>query len=403
MSESREPASYDLVTLGVAPAGRRWLVNGVIMLRSAQDDRGDLLLDCRWSPLLLRHVGLSCGTAYGVATGPDRNAVVKMELDLTRARSWDGATLTCEFEWAPEDVTRHDEMTDGAPAWQAPCLVLPDMLPRLIAMGDALQSVSSRPLTRISFDGHLPPDLGAGWIRSSETRLSDLTALLQLSLFPAVRGGMPLPDTGSVGVLSTSPDTLATKALQQARAYASPLYRYLGRELGCADMVRPVLCLSDIPVPPLYGAVAGYAPISPAHAGAKEPNVGKPVTIIRLFAQAWVGGGLRLSGENAAELTIAIGGALGMAWLQKVGDAAAVERAIATHEATLSRARQSGEWRLAHQSLEIQLPLFRGMQDPRVVQTLRALIRENWGSYLPQQVLVDELRQAGVSVPAVYM
>ena len=121
------------------------------------------------------------------------------------------------------------------------------------------------------------------------------------------------------------------------------------------------------------------------------------------LAQSWVGGGVRLAGENALELTLAVGGALGLRWLEHMELRAPLERAIKSQEAAIQEARKTGNWRLKERGFAIQQPLYRALKSAAVRDKLRALINDHWGCHLPQDIWVAELRGIGVSVPVVYM
>ena len=121
-----------------------------------------------------------------------------------------------------------------------------------------------------------------------------------------------------------------------------------------------------------------------------------------MFAQSWLGGAVRLSGENALELTLAVGGSIGMCWLRHARQTEALKRTIAMQERALKETRPSDRL-LKHRVYALQLPLFRGLEKNVVGPLLQRLLHDHWGSFLPQAVLIEELRCGDVPVPGVFM
>jgi hypothetical protein len=402
MTTMRAPVAYDAIQVRLTPADDRWLVETTITLRAVAHESRDLSLNVGATPLVLRSVGSADAEHSGVVDGPGSAAVVLLRLDTDRRSSWDGVQITCVFEWTPKDSGRALEQLRHSADWEAPCLVLPDMLPELMVGEDLLQGVRADALPRIHLTGTLPAKLGAAWIRNSEQPDGALVDLLHLVIFQRAAHQRGARLTASVEGASAPAANLSIRELAQARAYASILLKSLSAQLGGAGLVRPLLYLTETPIQALYFPVGAFTIQPPAHAGAKKMGAGRPENVLRQFAQGWIGGGVRISGENTIELTLGVNGALALQWLaSKHPDV--LGRQIAKYEAMLEQGRATGEWRGLHRHLSITLALVHRLTEAPVQERLRALIHEHWGRYLPQEIFVTELRKVGVSVPGVYM
>ena len=161
-----------------------------------------------------------------------------------------------------------------------------------------------------------------------------------------------------------------------------------------------MICLTDSPS--AYPSSGAYCPVPYADVGAFNKNSGKPAHVIRLLAQAWLAGGLRVWGENAADLGLAIGGAYGLHWLQKEGHQQYLRKLIAISERSIAEAEARRELQLADRVRSMEIAFFRGLSNSDLGSGLRKFVRDNWGSFVEQDTLIALLRKHGVAVPHVF-
>jgi hypothetical protein len=125
--------------------------------------------------------------------------------------------------------------------------------------------------------------------------------------------------------------------------------------------------------------------------------------VLTSLSSAWLGGGTRLWGDNAAELTLALGAALGLRWPQASGNESALQNALRAARDAVAAAERTGEWNVTDVTRSIQLSMYQGMQTAQIRHQIGDFIRDHWGTYVPQERFVEMLRTAGTSVPNVFM
>lgn len=399
MSETSRCVTLDRVSLALEPMGEEWRVVADATLRAGQLATSTLLVDPSLSPLALDAVTsdhASCNMIFkdGAETG-----FFQLDLPERSGRSWDGVTLRFHFRWSPsgrDAVTRHSARVRIR---ETPCLVMPDMMPQLRSVDDSVPGVRSDALPRVTIDSGLPPELALAWVAASEEPRKQRDALLQAVVFPSQQ---VWTSESALSIVRAPSAQVTPEQLVHAHHYALGFLRFVESRFGHGTRVHPALCLTHTPWDRRYPASGAFAAIEPEYAGARTPNVGKPQELVRMFAQSWLGGAVRLSGENALELTLAVGGSLGMCWLRHARQTEALKRSISMQECALRETRSSDHL-LKHRVYALQLPLFRGFEANVVGPILQRLTHDHWGSFLPQTVLIDELRRIEVPVPGVFM
>lgn len=373
-------------------AGDGWDVIVVGELRGGRKSEDELLVTAAASPLAIQEVSSNFASAVHIPAEAGEATAVR----LTQRKStggWDGAELVMRLRWRPP-ARQSEESQRGA--LEAPCLVLPDMLPRVAETRSSLGLPPPRHLPRLFFEDELPASLNAGGVAVNDEQGHATPELLQTVIFPSTPGA---PDFNDV-VIASSPAPGDPAQFRRSYEYLQPLLSEVGEMLGPDLAVRPVVCLTDSAATfPVMGA---YCPLAPADAGAERSNTGKPVNAIRLLAQAWLGGGMRLWGNNASELALAIGGGLGLFWLQEAGYDAHLERMLDEMTRKVQEAEASRDWRQADIVRAIELGVFRGLTHRAFPAALRSFIQGSWGRYVLQESLIDLLRRHGIAVPHVF-
>jgi hypothetical protein len=394
--------SFERVSLCVAKLEGDWLLETEITLRCGSAAEGDLLIDLQLVPLELLHLTCDRGTPIM----PDITGAVPLQiavrLNEVRTGNWNGARLRCAFRWSPDRALTSDVGAAGRSFAVAPCLLLPDMLPRATVAGEGVATTPPALLARIAFNGELPVGLSAGGVAIPNRSGDPTTELLQTIVVPSITRRAAVIREELIVMSDDSRDAVRDN-LSLAAGYVSPLLDFLKRELGLGRSVRPVVYVGGVTYPPSFYPVGAYVPVAAEDVGAVVVNVGKPMSIIRLLAQAWLNAGIRIYGENASDLSLAIGGAIGLYWLEATRHSAELERALASQSASVAAARSTGAWRPADHVLAIQLSLYDSLSRPAVGKRIRALLAEHWGRYVPQEVLIKSLRDLGVAVPSVFM
>lgn len=278
---------------------------------------------------------------------------------------------------------------------QTPCAVLPDLLPGVIDLGFPLPADAPVRQPRLYFAEELPPSLQAGGIAMPDRNGRATPELLQTVIFPAEEGFVGVNDL-AIGRTSSRFDEASCEA---AYEYAWPLLSFISSELALAMPVRPVIMLLDTHRETVFPPVGAYCPLLGDDVGAVLPDSGRPVTAVRFLSQAWLNGGMRLWGENGLELSLALGGALGLRWLQ-VNDEEGLQAELERLTGEAAGNFEAGDFAKTVKGLQIHL--FRGLQSSAVRAQLGALVRNNWGGHVSQDGVIQMLREAGVSVPFVF-
>lgn len=379
------------IQLHPEPAGS-WIVEVHGQIAGGSDRHGDLLLLTQGSPLPI----VACTTDRGQATqfkDESRGAVgVRITTRDAEQRGWNGTTIRLQLRWAPGRAPMSE--TQKSQRVSAPCLVLPDMMPSLTEAAAPIYTAPPRALTQVSFASELPKGLGAGGVARTDARGRPSPNLLQTVIFPEA----PTIDRfEDLAIADGDPE-----ALRRAHQYASPLLAFLRKELRLPLPMRPVIYLTDDDLATMYAPSGAFCPMSAGNVGARKPNAGKPISVVRLLSQAWFAAGVRVWGENAHNLRLALGGALGMRWLEAAGEDAALQKSLATADTILDAASIRGKWSVTETVLAMQVPIFRGMQRNGITSKLSDLLRSRWGGYVLQSEIVSLLRDSGVVVPHVF-
>lgn len=397
---AESPLAYDRISFNVVPFDEHsWRVDVTARLAGGRSSRGDVLLVPGKSPLALlevssedvigvRHEQLSTGARVVRLTGRARGT-----------NGWNGAELRIRLCWSPDGARDGPSSSPAGASFSAPCLVLPDMLPTIVDVERPLSVAPPRRLPRIEYDADLPDGLNAGGIAVPDWCGRATPQLLQSVVFRATPGA---PDYDDLAVASAN---LAHDAGEMANAYeySRRLLHDVRDSLLAPQTVRPVICLVDgTESSEVYPVAGAYCPTAAVDVGARQRNAGKPISIARLLAQSWLGGGVRVWGENAALLCLGIGGALGLCCVERMGEAAYVTRTLDAMREAITRASGPHGWGPGDLLRDMQLSLYEGLGDSRVRKALGRLIREHWGRFLPQEDLVATLRGAGVRVPHVF-
>jgi hypothetical protein len=389
---TRSSISFDKLKISLYPAGSRaWVVRVVARVHGGSRVRGDLIVQPVF-PLGISQVTSDYAQKSEGSADGDGDTAIRLLAPEDAKKGWDGAEISFELTW------REDADAVASNSVSVPCLVLPDMLPRLIEATDPLGADAPLRMARISFDEELPGELDAGGISIPDRKGRGTAELLQTVIFRATNDGPRFNDLA----VAAGQSRADASQLQRAYEYVSPLLEFVKRDLLVSLPVRPVICLSNASPSEGYRPVGADCPLPPSYVGAVQPDVGKPVSVIRLLTLGWLGGGVRLWGENSVSVELALGGAIGLRCVSESGAHAFVQRALADLDARITAAHASGTWSADDLVRSIQLPLFHGLRDDTLRRVLGRLIQQHWGEFLPQSELITLLRSRGVSVPNVF-
>lgn len=357
-----------------------------------------LVLNLGYCPLVLRTVVSDrIHSAEYVVNSHGVPAVLLTGANFPHA-TWHEARLRLTFHWMPTVSIAGGSVGGRGQGTLAPCLVLPEMLPRLVSVGDPF-ALPHRELTRVFFDDQLPPGLNAGGIAVPDAAGDPSPELLQTVIFRRTEQSR---SSDQVAVAFAGAASASPTALAAAKGRLVSMAEFIAEELNCAVPVRFVACIDERSHPELYAPSGAYCSLSPLAVGLTDPRVGQDLSVIRCLSQGWLSGGVRLWGENAVTLTLAIAGALGLRWFEANDRMDHLAEELERQEAVVAEARESRDWSEGNMVLDTQLAMFRRNRSKKVMIKVGAIIRERWGQVVPQGVIVDALRSAGVSVPHVF-
>ena len=383
-----------------------------LVLRASDDsEHGPILLDIGSCPLIVQSVESES------ITGGERivDARGRLQLALTPVATlprWDKVRLHMRLLWSPETPVQRGAVS-SAGGILAPCLVLPDMLPEPRMAARLIDDGPPPRLPRLYFEAELPSGLSAGGISMPGRSGDPSPELLQTVIFRTapVRGAVDESD--DLAVCAADAASPSQARLESAFDMAQQLIEFIKGDLGFAAPVRPVICIGadvieksgDLGRAEPYAPTGAYCPVAAEEAWATETEKGKDVLVATILAHALLGstgGGVRVWGENAVELAMGVGGALGLRWLQTIGSNAALARALAVRRDKVARAESTGEWSPSLHAMALQIPLCHGLQSRRNRRRLGRLLKRHWGHFIPQDLLVQELRRWGIRVPHVF-
>ncbi len=391
--------ALDRCRIRVLPGGSSaWRVEIVGTLRSASNQPCDILLEYADSLLVPESVYVDSETDIARDVDTRERPALRLRKDVSLKTGWDQTRIHMVLEWSPNTTYPRNGHPTGFV--RAPCLVLPDMLPRIAVFGDLAGGRNPGAMPRLTYADNLPDGLDAGGVAIPDRRDVPTTDLLQMVLFPTASG---IRGSEHLAVASGTAREISTDKLEAAHKYVAPLVEFVRLDLNAPLPTRSVLCLVDAVDDDIFPVSGAFCPVTPDQVGAEAYNHGQPRGVLTSLSSAWLGGGTRLWGDNAVELTLALGAALGLRWLQTAGHDAALQRALSDAASRVTAAERSGAWDIADVTRSIQLPLYEGMQRKQVRDGIGQLIREYWGLYMPQDVLVEMLRSTGTSVPNVFM
>ena len=391
--------ALDRCFIRVAPDGSSvWRIDIDGILRSPLNQPCDILLE--YAESLLRPESVFSDSATEVVQDVDARGrpAVRLKMDTSSQTGWDQALIHMVLRWRPGAAYGGGDQSTGL--GRAPCLVLPDMLPRIAVSGDLTGGQNPGSMPRLTYAAALPDGLDAGGIAIPHAGTDPTREMLQMVIFPK---SSSIHGNEILAVASTTTRELPADALEAAHRYVAPLLEFVRLELRVDLPTRSVICLVDAVDESVFPVSGAYCPVTPDQVGAETQDRGKPRGALTFLSCAWLGGGTRVWGDNAVELTLALGAALGLRWLQVAGHDAALQRALRDAADRVAAAERSGEWHIADVTRSIQLPLYEGMQSSETRYRIGRLIREYWGMYMPQEALVGLLRSTGTSVPNVFM
>lgn len=393
---------FDQVSFAIRPGSAgAWDVHARIELADASAGDGDLLMLTPGCPLELRSVDVSWSRERVLPNESERASVLRLPpCDFKGKRGKRGA-LGLVLQWKPDGAT--DAPAPGsATRWRAPCLVLPDMLPRVVAEAALLETEPPLRQTRVFYSEQLPEGLSAGGVSVPDWRGRATPELLQAVVFPTGEG---MPDYDDLAVAAPIVDRARRSdvaAYEAAYEYLAPLRAFVSRELMADLPVRPVMYLADVPAGDVFPPMGAFCPLASRDAGMERARVGKPVGAILLLAQAWLGAGIRIWGDNGVELSLAMGGALGLRWLEAVGEHDHLEQTIERLRAAPGSDGDAARGSIAAIARELQLPVYEGLRSNGLRRELGRMIRKRWGKFVKQDEVIALLRRFGVEVPGVF-
>jgi hypothetical protein len=397
MAAALTSLTFEDIAIRVAPGdASSWSVEIEGKLQGGSDSTGELVIASTRCPLIVS----SCATDRGsVRPWKDGlgNALGVHIVPADGQIGWKGTTIRLVLQWlAGSDPSETNHHHPGA--FRTPCLVLPDMLPPVIEAAWPLGHGAPLLLPRLRFDDVLPSQLNAGGVSVPDHRGRATPELLQTVIFPDSHSAEQHDELTVAGSQVKGNPRL----IDQVYDYAAPLLEYAKSELISDLPLRPVLFLNADETETIYPASGAYCPFSPDEVGATKADRGKPVQVVRLLSQGWFSGGIQLWGENSISLRLAIGGAIGMKWLQESGERRALDRLIDSANVALANASTGEELSSRDAVLSMQLPIFEGLQDKTVRHDLQLFLKTNLGKYVPQGELISLLRKRGIKVPHVF-
>jgi hypothetical protein len=397
MAAALTSLTFEDLAIRVAPEHESpWTVEIEGKLQGGSDSTGELVIASTRCSLIVS----SCATDRGsVRPWKDHlgNSLGVRVVPADEQVGWKGTTMRLVLQWlAAFDAGENKHNHPGA--FRTPCLVLPDMLPPVIEAAWPLGHGAPLLLPRLRFADVLPSALNAGGVAIPDSRGRVTAELLQTVIFPESHSAEQHDElTVTGGQVKGNPGLI-----DQVYDYAGPLLEYAKSELHRDLPLRPVIFLNADETETIYPASGAYCPFSPDEVGAAKVDRGKPVQVVRLLSQGWFSGGIQLWGENSISLRLAIGGAIGMKWLQESGERRALDRLIDSTKVALANAPTGEDLSSRDAVLSMQLPIFEGLQDKSVRRALQLFLKTNMGKYVPQGELISLFRKQGIKVPHVF-
>ncbi len=395
MRDDKSGIAFRTVSFSVAATTTGvWSIQVCARLAGGDDGTGALLLRMSDSPLAITTITTgSHGGAFQTHFDRESNVIVEPR---KRGKGWVGTELILHLEWKPDVPSRLLADNPTGLGLTAPCLVLPDMLPSLLEVERPIATFGRR-RTRIRFAAELPDGLSAGGIAIPDWRGRASYDLLQTVVCRAPESSRAYD--AIVLTSAQSPREMTPVSATHERLIS--MVDFIASELRASLPVRPVVCLIDR-YGTTYPGVGAFCPILATDVEVYNRNVQREVNTVRLLAQSWFDGGIRIGGENALALRLGIGTGLGLSWLQRFASRPEVDRAIEDLEATVAGANVGNELSAANVARAIGLSVFRAVGTSDTWRVLGRFVRKRWGERVGQQELIDLLRKSHVHVPHVF-
>lgn len=374
--------------------GAPWLIRVACRLSGGSRDPVDLCLLVEHTPLTLDNV--LCGKSVNISRERTPMGALYFRLSPAgrRFHTWDGKEITLELLWTA--ASRADIDRPGGTGFaRSPCLVLPDMLPILVEDPEMVGSDPPLSMPRIRYQGPLPIELSAGGISVPDWRGRATDEMLQVVVCETDAGDAELDDLG----VTAATREISAAARQKAYEYASPLVEHIQSELESKQPVRPIICITHAGIGDVYPATGAYCPIPQAAVGGLTPDCGKVTYATSLLAQSWLGGGVRISGENAAEFSFSLGAALGLRFIELHESPEDFSSALSAAGRARGESLARDDAAVASRMRIMQLEILSGLRDRRFRQRLGKLISRNWGTYIRPEQLISLFHEFAVDLP----
>ena len=373
-----------LVTVHAATT-RGWEVHVRARVAEVEEHSSELVLRCPTASIEIDSVHLQ-GVESPTRLSDDGEDWL-LELRDGEDSHWDGRYLDFTLYWNPDA-----DATPPAGKYRAPCLAIPDMLPAIVEP----VGTSEWELPRVEWGDELPPGLNAGGASIPDWRGRPTPEFLQLVICVDTSGA---PESDHL-VMTGDSSCRDVKRLRQAYAYAAPLVDFLRKEMKFGKPARCVPCLSN--ADDNYSWTGAYFPIRPAYLGAVDRGHGRGTMVVSALAHAWLGAGIRVSGENAAELTFGLSGAISLWWMQQKGYVDQLRERLRRASVAAQPTTPEGVPHPPMIAAAVELELFAKFESAKARRFIRALVNDNWGRYVEQEEVISSLRRLGVTVPYVF-
>lgn len=317
-------------------------------------------------------------------------------LRLREAGSWDGVELTLEFQWHYQRPASNGEDI-------APCLVIPDLIPRVFPDRAYDWNKASYRQPKVTLEGNIADGLEVAGLaaRAGEQRSSSAQELIQAVLI----GTSPRPlvtDSASNESVVLSPRFalgLSSEARARCITLAQRILGYLTTLLGSASGIR--LCV--LTLEELRGVAripSGAAVVaSPADFAVTETHaVPADVRLARRIAAVWWGGGCRVVGPLAREIESGLRAAMGLLWSEEVGEDEQLSHQLSWYRGLTRRPVLTDHWYVAQGYAAprmtglIALTVYEGCRGTGAMrEILGQLSKQSWGCLVPSPVIAQGL------------
>lgn len=376
---------YSAVTIAADQEGNGYHLEFYLTLDAAvKSATGPLLLALNNCPLVVRDVSSGASMGSRVVSSAGREHIL---LEPEPGLGWDKQVVRLLTFWQP--------VSDPARSPQVPWAIVPDMLPTpvLVENPNVLRASVHQPI--ITFARELPSELGGGGISLARDAANEPTSeLLQSVIFPRVLLRDSLDDDRFAFV---STGSVPNPELRATRTLLAEMMEFLAGTLRVDPAARMCIALTDDP----FNVVVAPGALLPLRAdwlglGADEHRYEH--LIVRMLTGVWWGSGCRIRGEDSLPIYIAIGGAMGLLWLESGGAGNAVERILAKHR-TVSQGKTDGATIGTFQVSALTIAFYDALRDPHVASEFGRLTRECWAQTLDETIWLQRLNECGIVLP----